>query len=567
MATSFVPTLPAAKNWSTNPSFETNVTGFEVSGTGSTGPTQHTEGYAGTKSARVVFSGTAAAQHARIVLANRPVTVLDDDIAGAVAVKGTVGQQVSIHWRGYSSGGTSLIDGPIIIVTLTAAWQYIVIPTFTITNATAVRVSLVVQKTTQNSVSTTVDIDAIDIRINAPFDHYVDGDQGTSYTWGGTANASVSNRAVAEPLMLTGRGGLITVSSEIVKSNALGADFEDLTEYVIDGSITTDIDRDIKATLSLNVSDPAPFVAYEWVKVYQTITRETGVSTVREPVGLFQLTTPTAQWPLGDGKVSGFDPTILLAGMTTTDTYNIAGGVAYTTAITTLLTAAGFGGRYNIPADARVLPTGGKSFPVGTSYLTMINWALDAIGYYTLFMLSDGRLGSIPYLDRTKAAAHHSYTVGQDAEIVDSVDESMSTDNLFNYVRVVKTTSDEVESTAFAENDNPSHPFSTVTLGAKSGLAKVYVLKKIEKNEAADAAALQAIANENLARASMTRYLTITALPDAHHMPHEITDLLFDDVESMAHMSGPYYTEYHSFGLAGSAGTAIMKLRRIESYD
>lgn len=557
--------LPGATNLAINPSFETSVADWEDIGGGTTGPTSISEGYVGTKSVRCVLDGTVT-QHMRYSLASRPNAVSGDEVTGGIAIRGTAGQQVNIFFRGYNSGGGLEESGEVLLHTLTANWQFVVIPTMNLADASTAKVSPVVQKTTNNSVSTTVDVDAIDIRINAPFDTYVDGDQGDLYGWNGTAHASTSYRLEDAAAGPTGQGGVIVVISEIVRSDALGRDYDDLTDYVIDGEVVTDIDRDIKTTVSLNVSDVAPFEEYDWVKVYQTVYRETTQDEAhRESLGVFQLNVPGASWPDGDGKVTGNDVTILLASLTVTDTYNIAGGVTYTAAIASLLTAAGLGERYNIPADARTLPTGGKSFPVGTSYLTIINWCLDAIGYYTLYMLPDGRVGSIPYLDRKTAAPHHTYTIGQDSELINMVDESMSSDNQYNYVRVVKTTPDGVESTAFAENDDPAHKYSTVSLGEKAGLAKVYVLKKVEKNEAADAAAMQAIADETLERASMTRYLTINALPDPHHEPHEISYVDFSAKPEMIHMNGSYYTEYHAFGLAGMAGHCTMKLRRIET--
>lgn len=556
------PSIPAVDNEWPNPSFETATTGFDkvdFLGPGFVGPDWITDAYVGAKAIRYTFSGDGGQSlFSNIYGAFAP----GDEVNGSLALKGTPGHSITIHFCTTDSGGSGLVVGEDATYVLTADWVYYFIPPM-IGGATAGRVYIEILSNTTGSPQELA-IDAIDVRRNMRFDNYVDGDQGPDiYGWYGTPHNSRSYRKEEYPQGPAMRGGIIQTGAELFRCDVLGNEFEDLSEWVIDGTIVTDIDRDIKTTLSLNVSSVLPFEEFDWVKVYRTIYRESTGRTTRTPAGIFQLTQPSATWLDGTGRIAGLDPTIILSEASTTDTYNIAAGTNYITAIRTILDALGLVGRHAFPADARVLPTGGKSWPSGTTYLRIVNDLLDALSFYAVFMLSDGRLTSLPYQDRTTVAPNYVWSIGQDAEIIGDVEELANDDNLYNFVIVTKTDSAQVTTTRTAENLNTAHKYSTVALGAKAGVEKVYKTKKIEFNEAADANALQAKADETLQRSSMLKYANATILPVDDLSPHKIAQLDFSGHDA-DRLSGPYYIENYSIPFGDVGGTAV-KMRRVES--
>lgn len=436
--------------------------------------------------------------------------------------------------------------------------------------ATAVFVTVNVYAGSTFASTNVLYFDGQDVAKNEQIVTFVAGDLGTLYAWNGTAQQSTSYRSAENPRGITGVGGSVMVSTKVFAADMRGNEYAELTDYVIGGSIDHDIDRDFKGSCSLTVTDTTLFNAFQWVKIYQLVESETGSDEDGlHVVGLFRLSQPAATFMKAIGTVSGLDATIQLNDTTTLTTYNVAAGTKYTDAVRALITAAGFGTRYVIPDAAAVVPVGGWSWIRGTSYLRIINDLLGAVGYYTLYTMPDGTFASMPYLERSSVNPAHSFTIGQDAVIVGDIDESVNDDDLYNYVTVTRTINDHTTQVRSAENKNPAHAYSTVALGLladPTGATKVYRVKTVAFDDAESTTAMQALAREVLALASMLRYVTVQVMPHPSHVPHEIIELDFDGTTAES-LSGRYYVDSSSFGLVGSAGTMTIKMRRIESYD
>jgi hypothetical protein len=574
-AKDFFGVIPAARNIFINPGAEANATtGYTaLLGVVSISTLAPVEGLRSFLFTKNVTEGVAT--FSSNVVGNRPAVVPGDVVQVRCRIKGPVGKFARFQHYGLTAAvaqvGVTAETWADNGITFTGGWQdflsrQYVIPATSTTYGFDIRFDQSGNTTLVNG--ELVYIDMIDGRINQVPESYVAGDQGDLYSWVGTAQTSQSLRAAADPVGVIARaGGATTVSTRVYTSNVLGATNDELTDYVIDGSIVNDIDRDFAGSCDLVVTDASMFPAYSWVKIYQDVKHEIHGTAHSYPVGLFRLSQPSGEYPSNLAQVYGIDATVQVADFTNAaTTLNLAGGTLYTTQVRTLIEAAGLVARHSIPDHAATLPTGGLSYPRGTSYLTIVNELLSAIAYYNLYALPDGTVASQPYIERASVQPAHTWTIGQDSELIGSVSDQVNDDDLYNYVVATRVKADQTVDVRVSENKRADHPYSTVSLGALAGVAKVYRTKRVEFNEAATTVELQKKASETLQLASMLRYVTVEVLPHPDHMPHEVCELQFAGTTA-DELSGRYYIESSQFGLVGSAGTMTLKARRVEKYD
>lgn len=576
--------IPAARNEFANPSAEVNTTGLTASNVTLT--SDGTYAWVGSKSFKNVITSIATVptilSGSSHTDAQRVQCVAGNTISVAVRAQAVqANRQLTIQLQFFNDAdvqqGSTLTSAVLIVPTIVTGFEWGVLA-FTEQIAPAgttyVRITFRFENTanvqgsggTAFAVADTIYLDGIGVRKNAALDTYVDGSLGALYSWVGTAHLSASVRAQDTPKGMTGRGGVVRVSSRIYASTILGAIGAELTPYISDGVVSFDVDRDIHWTLSLALRDVLQFSEFSWVMIFRDVYEEQTGLTTSYPAGLFRLGFPTGLWPEGTGSVDASDVTVQLLDTVARNTYNVAGGTIYTTAIAALLVSAGIT-RFSLPTDARTVPTQGLSWPSGTTYLEIVNTLLAAIGYYSIYMLPDGTLTSMPFLDFIRSGSAYTYSVGQEVDLVDTFESRPSSDSLYNYVIVTKTDANQVVTQRFAENSNPAHRYSTVALGLltdPTGATKVYNTITVEANNANGATALQAIADSMLARAAMIRYVALSARPVNQHAPHELIDLDFTGTD-MATLGGRYYVEAFSFGLAGASATYQLSARRSEN--
>jgi hypothetical protein len=404
--------------------------------------------------------------------------------------------------------------------------------------------------------------DQVQIRVNEPLDGYFDGTGGVGFGWNGAAHASSSYRLPADAQGMTGVGGVVTIETAVFKSNLAGDLLDDLSEDVYGGDVTYDIDRAVKGTCKLQVTNPANFPEWSWVKIFQTVIHE-GQPSVTYPLGLFRLGQAKSTWIDDVAEIPGDDPTILLAEAAFSDTFNIALGTNYTTAIESILALVGLAGRCHHDTTTRTLPKA-KTYLGGTNCLSAVNELLDSHGRYSIFGNPDGFVASRVFIDRLRAGPAAYYWIGQDSLMVGDVTEERNADSAFNYFVVTRTMPDQTVLTATAENDSPSHPFSTVALGARAGIAKVYRTKPFPMNDSQGVNVLQEKANELKQAASMLHVLTFQHYPRPFTL-HEVIDIDFAG-SSAEHLTGRYAVNSLSVGLAGSAGLMTAKVKRADVY-
>lgn len=188
-----------------------------------------------------------------------------------------------------------------------------------------------------------------------------------------------------------------------------------LVEDISDDLVGGRVERQMRATGSHGTCSLGLSRALTWgvdlVRPYMVLTN--GAVTARFNVGVFSLTTPerrTSEMP-ATYDVQGFDRLYLL-NRPVGDTYTVAAGTSYLTAVTSAITAAGLSGVYlDSSASASTLPTA-KVWPLvqaqsgsdgrrdkdnsNITWLAVVNELLADIGYRSLWADENGLFRSEP---------------------------------------------------------------------------------------------------------------------------------------------------------------------------
>lgn len=274
----------ATTNLITNPSFETNTTGW--AGTGGSSIAKSTdEAFKGSASCKI--TNTDASGYAYITVVNNPTQA--DDYAASMWVKGSansVGETAAIQL--YESGGAQGAQYSSGSVTLTREWQKVEV-THTVLQSD--RTKLYVFVVLYDSADTHyMYFDAVQCEQQAYLTSYCDGSLGSGYAWTGTAHNSTSTRTATE-VNLDERVGLIsgndTVSLRVVMQMGYDADARWprgsgynylLTGYGAGGAwiIVAYDETDDKFSLYLNgaercQSSAQTFAAGDWVDLVVTL--------------------------------------------------------------------------------------------------------------------------------------------------------------------------------------------------------------------------------------------------------------------------------------------------------
>lgn len=357
----------------------------------------------------------------------------------------------------------------------------------------------------------------------------------------------------------TGRGGVRLVTTRVYaagKDNVLG---DELTSAFTGGSINVDIDRDIKATCSLNWSGADIVGAFDWVAIFVETTEEDGAFD-SEQVGLFRLQEP--KQTLADPGVtvvgSGEDVTCLLRDSAVADTYNIPGGDIILADIMDLIASVGLT-RFLFPVSVKTAPSGGYSYKPGTTKLAIVNDLLGKIGYYSLSAARDGSPISLPFRDLGQTEPTLVYTLGDDSLLVGPVTRTPSSTGLANII--IATANDPATAstlTAVARNDNPLSPTSTVNLG---DLAQTLVI-----NDAVDQEVLDARAQQALNAASITVSATVNVRLDPAMDAYGVARFVIpDNRPDLAQLSGTWLLNSYTHGLTPTSAVTQIQVNRAES--
>lgn len=350
-----------------------------------------------------------------------------------------------------------------------------------------------------------------------------------------------------------GTGGGITVWFELWRATIDNVLVEDLSDQLSGGWVDLNHDRAITTQATFEVRDAARVHPYtDYLAVFMNRAYDDGSEAERDQLGLFSVRVPkgTRSVQKGEGVYTGHDLTAVLGRYAFTDTYNIAAGTNYVTAVTTILALAGIT-RHAIPPTTQTL-AGAKSFPLRTTYLEACNELLEAIGYYHLAATPDGRLTSGPTSDIRYVTPYRTLT---DADLMSDIDAQVTDTTVANIVIVVQDNFNEAPLTAVRRNDDPDSPSSTVTLGP---ITRVEV-----RSNLADQAAVDALA-DRLMSEGRTWYQVAgwRMLPDpAVLMPHQTVDLVLTGKQAI--FSGLWWVRTARIGFDPNGAGPVVECNRV----
>lgn len=336
------------------------------------------------------------------------------------------------------------------------------------------------------------------------------------------------------------------------RDNRLG---REITRHVTHAAVDADIDRaGPKGRLELTVTDPAVVPANGWIAPFLDVTHEDGTIDSAQ-MGLYQLDQPEITYDMtgqATATATGVDIVGQLEAWPLGTARTTPVGANIMQAVRDALTGLGLA-RHALPDDPRTATTA-ISHGANVSWLARINDLLAAIGHHALYATADGRLASRPLRDPRQDTPARTYATGRDSAIVDPVTIRRAAGNLYNVVVAVKE--DFQTGTALvaeARNDDPEHPWSTVTLGREIAPAQ-----PITVMEAVDQDALQAIADDRLAVASMQETLVMDLLPDPTLAVHDVIEIVGTDGPE----GGRWSVESLAWGLTADAPLVRIGARR-----
>ena len=375
-----------------------------------------------------------------------------------------------------------------------------------------------------------------------------------SMLWAGVAEAV----AAAEPLAIFNGGG-ITMSVELWRATVDNALVEDISEYLVDGSVDLNLDRDIKLAASFTLRNPSVITPYtDYLAPFIRLEFDDGADDVYQQVGLFATKVAPGRYTVEDSVATyeGMDLTSLMATSYYTDVNNIAAGANYvsgTNGIVNGITGAGIT-RYNIPATTSTTAAA-QSFKIGSSRLDKVNTLLDQLGWYHVAMDLDGKIS-------TPGAPQNLLSMEPWRELTDSdllapPDVQPTGLEIANVVLVINDDPAAAPLSSLATNSDPQSPTSTVSIGRS-------IMRLVTVQGSTTQAALDALAARILAE-SRTYYRTckVTILHDPTALvPHQTVRLtLTGEMESL---SGLWWIRTASIGLTPDK-PVVMELNQVTS--
>lgn len=335
----------------------------------------------------------------------------------------------------------------------------------------------------------------------------------------GTYDWSIHTLTVPETATIPGTGGGQTVWYEAYVADRDNNQTTDISDYFNGRSSVVDLnhDREIRTQATLAISDPTLLEPYtDYVAVWLNREYDDGTAAARDQLGLYGVRVPpgTRTIERADAIYTGLDLTATLARYAFTDAYNIASSSNYVDAVLDILELADLTRTLITPTTQTTSAV--ISFPPGTTYLKAANALLEAIGYYQLSCMPDGRLFSMP--SRALQSVEPFRTITDD-DLMRPVEVQPLDTTVANVVIVVKDNPSAAPLTATRRNDATDSPTSTVNLGE---------LVRVEsRGDLADQDAVDALADRLLSEGrSFYQTAKLAILPDPRCLiPHQTVDL------------------------------------------
>lgn len=238
------------------------------------------------------------------------------------------------------------------------------------------------------------------------------------------------------------------------------------------------------------------------IKVYCAIKMSTngtdGTPWAEYPLGIFVF-----GYPAKNVKKTGtewraqlYDQSFLLDKRKRSTPYTIASGTNYQTAIAAAFVAAGFtSSQYSIATTSSVLPAQ-KNWPIGTSYLDIINDLLRAINYRELHFNGAGVAICEPYVLPGSRASEFTYTADANSILVNAFELSTNLNDTYNRVIFERRAPKLGDLVSTQSNMNVTHPTS---IPALEGEIFLYHDPNVD---AADQTSLDGLAQKKLTEVS-----------------------------------------------------------------
>lgn len=264
---------------------------------------------------------------------------------------------------------------------------------------------------------------------------------------------------------LTARAGTRTLDFRYDRLDADNTFIEPM-QYVAAGHVENNALADIKRTATFRLLDRGSFdYLRDRIQPWCRLRMPDG-GYVEWPLGVFLLSTPDRtldEAGVVARDVKAYDQLVVLTDDKVSARYSIAAGVAYTTAIATLVASAGITST-NIVPSALTLPATMEWEP-GTPKLRILNDLLDAINYGSAWFDERGTLICRPYQSPTVRPVEYLYA---DDEATVRTGDAVQTLDLFgvpNQWVLVKSEPDQPPLTSIYTNTSPTSPTSTVSRG------------------------------------------------------------------------------------------------------
>lgn len=372
-------------------------------------------------------------------------------------------------------------------------------------------------------------LDAVELRVDQALDTYFDGDT-EGATWTGTAHASASIRAAEEfTLVQSHDSEHYTVAYRIWSvDDDLNDDIE-LTEWVDGGSISCNIDEDVKRSAKFNFKNLAvldPFVTR--LKVYMEKYVE-NVLIDNEPLGVYSIDMPdgTVEYKSRFGTVEANDITVELADSSRGKQFVYTKGTNIVGNAENRITA-GRGYQANFPIDGKLF-TKTEKFPPWMGDLELVNKLLEMANFHGCYGDGNGiiRTQKIRKLSEMNPIVHiHPWEV---FEIIETND----VENLCNVVKVYKDDPDGDPLFVIRKNDDPTDPVSIVNMRYKA-----LVLSESEVDSTGEAIEL---AERKLEEGkSFDKTLKIVITPNPYLGINNVLQLTFDQEDGTCYC-GKYW--------------------------
>jgi hypothetical protein len=357
------------------------------------------------------------------------------------------------------------------------------------------------------------------------------------------------------------RVGNVQIKPTLWRATKLNEFREDITRYVSSGRVTYDEDRAIKMSFAVKVSDPEVIDPYrDFLAPVLTLVYPDG-EVITEQVGLYAVAPPkqSASTQLTRGDLDGRDLTWLLSVDTLTAPYTVTAGTNRIEAVRIVLNAMGL--TRHVIADSPLTFDSDTTWPPDTSKLDLVNDILGGTGFYTLYMLRDGYLASMPWRDMESVQPAVSYAtpaLGK-VRVIRTVEIDPDPGRIVNQVTVIRDDPAKDPLIAFGVNDNPASPVSTVTLGITIGRT----IK--DQNIASQSEADKLVARTLQEAASVYTRLKLTTTPDPSRNPHEVYELAISNAAGIV-AEGVWWCTGWSVGFTPSDGPMTHDLNKLVPY-